>query len=330
MGTEAAAALRVAGLETAFATEGGMAYAVRGVSFSVQPGETLGLVGESGSGKSITALSILRLLPPSARIVAGSVSLGGVDLLALSERGMRRVRGQRIGMVFQDSMTSLNPVLTVGRQITESLEAHRAMTAGAARQRALELLEEVGVPEPERRLAQYPHQLSGGLRQRVAVAVALAPGPQVLLADEPTTALDVTIQAQLLELLKREQHSREMALVLITHDLGVVAGMTDRVAVMYAGRVVEQATTGRLFSQPRHPYTLGLLEAVPRIDGPLRSRLLAIPGAPPPITEIHSGCPFQPRCRFALERCEADEPALAPVDNEPHLAACWAEVAQPA
>ena len=328
MTRETGPALSVTDLETAFATDRGSAHAVRGISFSVQPGETLGLVGESGSGKSVTALSILRLLPPNGRIVGGAIAIAGLDLLSLSQKAMRRIRGQRIGMVFQDSMTSLNPVLTVGRQITEALEAHRRMTHGDARRRAAELLEEVGVPEPARRLSQYPHQLSGGLRQRVAVAVALAPGPEVLLADEPTTALDVTIQAQLLELLKREQESREMAVVLITHDLGVVAGMADRVAVMYAGRIVEHAATRRLFTVPRHPYTLGLLDAVPRLDGPLRQRLAAIPGAPPPISEVPSGCPFHPRCPFAFERCEADEPELKET-AERHAAACWAEVREP-
>jgi len=321
----ASSALEVEDLETAFATEEGTVVAVRGISFRVGPGETLGLVGESGSGKSITALSIIRLLPASARIVGGRITLGEIDLLSLSQKEMRRVRGHRIGMVFQDSMTSLNPVLTVGRQITEALEAHQGVPAGDARRRALELLEEVGVPEPERRLSQYPHQLSGGLRQRVAVAVALAPGPQVLIADEPTTALDVTIQAQLLELLKHEQRARMMALVLITHDLGVVAGMADTVAVMYAGRIVEVGPTRQLFTEPRHPYTVGLLEAVPRIDGQLRQRLPAIPGSPPPITELAVGCPFQPRCPLALERCETEIPALEEV-GEGHAAACWSNV----
>jgi oligopeptide/dipeptide ABC transporter ATP-binding protein len=320
--------LSISHLETVFAIENRLAPAVRDISLSVEAGETLGLVGESGSGKSITALSVMRLLPPNARIVAGRIELSGIDLLSLSQKEMREIRGRRIGMVFQDSMSSLNPVLTVGLQITESIEAHGRVTSRDARRRALSLLEEVGVPEPERRLRQYPHQLSGGLRQRVAVAVALAPGPEVLIADEPTTALDVTIQAQLLELLKREQQSRSMGLILITHDLGVVARMADRIAVMYAGRIVEHATTDRLFHEPRHPYTLGLLKAVPRITGPVLDRLPSIPGAPPLISEVTTGCPFRPRCEFALARCEVEDPPLEEAEAG-HTAACWADVRAP-
>jgi oligopeptide/dipeptide ABC transporter ATP-binding protein len=321
------AVLSVSNLETAFALEQGLARAVRDVSLTVEAGETLGLVGESGCGKSVLALSIMRLLPPNARIVAGSVEVAGTDVLKLSHRGMREIRGKRVGMVFQDSMTSLNPVLTVGRQITESIEAHTPIDRRGARQRALSLLEEVGVPEPERRLRQYPHQLSGGLRQRVAVAVALAPSPEVLIADEPTTALDVTIQAQLLDLLKREQQSRNMAVILITHDLGVVAGMADRVAVMYAGRIVEQAATERLFSSPSHPYTRGLLAAVPRIDGPLDERLSSIPGSPPAIADIPQGCPFRPRCGYVVDRCALDDPPLR-ARQPGHSTACWADISE--
>ncbi len=320
------ALLAVRDLETAFSSDEGAVHAVRGVSFELEPGETLGLVGESGCGKSVTALSIMRLLPPAGRIVKGRVELQGTDLVSAPRRTLRRIRGKRIAMVFQDSMTSLNPLLTVGRQITESLETHLALGPRGASRRAVELLEEVGVPEPVRRLRQFPHQLSGGLRQRVAVAIALAPNPQILIADEPTTALDVTIQAQLLELLRREQADRRMALLLITHDLGVVAGMADRLAIMYAGRIVEEGPTETLFAQPRHPYTLGLLRSVPRIDGQIAERLPSIPGTPPPMWALPSGCPFRPRCPFAFERCEVDDPPLEPVTAAGQASACWADV----
>jgi oligopeptide transport system ATP-binding protein len=299
--------------------------AVRGVSFDVEAGETRGLVGESGCGKSVTALSIMGLLPSSARIVAGSISLNGQELVSASKKELRAVRGRRVAMVFQDSMTSLNPLLTIGRQITETLEAHLGMSRSRTRSRAVELLDEVGVPEPERRLAQYPHQLSGGLRQRVAVAVALAPNPAVLIADEPTTALDVTVQAQLLELLKREQRDRGMGLILITHDLGVVAGMADRLSVMYAGRIVEEGPTEAVFAKPRHPYTLALLRSVPRIDARPERRLVSIPGAPPPLAELPAGCPYRPRCPLAFERCEEEDPALVRVNDDERAVACWAD-----
>jgi oligopeptide transport system ATP-binding protein len=321
--------LSVRSLETSFSSEEGVVPAVRGVSFDLDPGETLGLVGESGCGKTVTALSIMRLLPSAGHIVGGSIELDGVDLVPASNRTMRRIRGRRIAMVFQDSMTSLNPLLTVGRQITESLETHLGLSRRQALRRAVDLLDEVGVPEPGRRLRQYPHQLSGGLRQRVAVAIALAPNPAVLIADEPTTALDVTIQAQLLELLKREQAERQMALVLITHDLGVVAGMSDRLAVMYAGRIVEEGPSDRVFADPRHPYTLGLLRSVPRIDGEIPARLPSIAGAPPPMWALPAGCPFRPRCEFADARSALEEPPLVPV-AERHAAACWVDIREPA
>jgi oligopeptide transport system ATP-binding protein len=317
--------LSVRDLETGFVGEGGLVRAVRGISFDLEAGETLGLVGESGCGKSVTALSIMGLLPSVGRIAGGSVLLEGQDLVQASKRQLRAVRGRRIAMVFQDSMTSLNPLLTVGRQITESLETHLGLSSAEARRKAVALLEEVGIPEPARRLKQFPHQLSGGLRQRVAVAVALAPNPQVLIADEPTTALDVTIQAQLLELLRREREERGMAMLLITHDLGVVAGMADRICVMYAGRIVEEGSTEAVFAAPRHPYTLGLLRSVPRIDAELHDRLPSIPGTPPPIWDIPAGCPFRPRCSFAFDRCEVEDPPL--VSHGPGLAAaCWADV----
>jgi oligopeptide/dipeptide ABC transporter ATP-binding protein len=282
-------------------------------------------VGESGSGKTVTALSVVGLLPSMARVASGTVELDGRHLTGMSRRELRRVRGRRIGIVFQDSMTSLNPVVSVGIQITESLETHLGLGGRDARARALELLEEVGVPEPGERLKQFPHQLSGGLRQRVAVAMALAADPGVLIADEPTTALDVTIQAQLLELLKRRQAERQMALILITHDLGVVAGTCDRVAVMYAGRIVEEGPTEAVLTAPRHPYTLGLLRSVPRLDAEVLDRLPSIAGAPPAPGAIPDGCPFRPRCSFAFERCEIDPP-LRPAGAEGQAAACWADL----
>jgi oligopeptide/dipeptide ABC transporter ATP-binding protein len=316
--------LDVRGLATAISAREGIVEAVRDVSFSVAPGETLGLVGESGSGKTITALSITRLLPAAARIRAGQVLLGDVDVVRASQRELRRIRGGRVAMVFQDSMTSLNPLLTIGRQITENIDAHLRLGRREVQARAATLLEEVGVPEPKRRLQQYPHQLSGGLRQRVAVAVALAANPEVLIADEPTTALDVTTQAQLLDLLRREQRDRGMSLILITHDLGVVAGMADRVAVMYAGRIVETAPIADLFAEPRHPYTRALLASVPRIDAVAAGRLHAIPGTPPLLWALPDGCPFRPRCGLAVDRCAVEDPALLPV-SPGHLAACHVE-----
>ena len=318
--------LAVRDLATGFSSDEGLVPAVRGVSFEVAAGETIGLVGESGCGKSVTALSIMGLLPPTGRIVAGSIELDGKELVGAPKRALSDVRGRRIAMVFQDSMTSLNPLLTVGRQITESLQRHLGMARSQAQRHAVELLEEVGVPEAERRLSQYPHQLSGGLRQRAAVAIALAPNPELLIADEPTTALDVTIQAQMLELLQRERQQRGMALILITHDLGVVAGMADRLSVMYAGRIVEEGPTEAVYAEPRHPYTLGLLRSVPRIDGPLESRLASIPGVPPPIWDLPAGCPFRPRCTFAFDRCATHDPPLESTGSQGKAAACWADV----
>jgi len=315
--------LEVHDLETVFVSRAGNVEAVRGVSFELEAGRTLGLVGESGCGKSATALSIMRLLPPAGRIAGGRIELGGLDLARASKRTLRQVRGKRVAMVFQDSMTSLNPLLTVGRQITESLTLHLGLGRREAEQKAAELLEEVGVPEPSRRLEQFPHQLSGGLRQRAAVAVALAADPEVLIADEPTTALDVTVQAQLLELLKREQEQRQMAVLLITHDLGVVARMSDQLCVMYAGRIVERGPAAEIFRHPRHPYTLGLLRSVPRLDRPLERRLPSIAGAPPEMWRLPSGCPFRPRCGYAVARCANDDPVLELVGAAGHSAACW-------
>jgi oligopeptide/dipeptide ABC transporter ATP-binding protein len=268
----------------------------------------------------------MRLLPAAGRIVGGSVEFAGRDLAELSSRTLRRIRGKEIAMVFQDSTTSLNPLLTIGRQLAESLREHLGLSRAAARERSLQLLQEVGVPEPGRRLAQYPHQLSGGLRQRVAIAVALAANPSVLIADEPTTALDVTIQAQILDLLKREREERGMALLLITHDLGVIAGMVERVCVMNAGRIVEEGRTEEVFADPRHPYTLALLRSAPRLDEQLGRRLRAIPGIPPSLAEATTGCAFRPRCGYALDRCAEQDPVLAPCLGRGGAAACWANV----
>jgi len=295
---------------------------VEETSFALEPGSTLGLVGESGCGKSVTAMSIMRLLPsPPSRVFAGRIMFEGQDLLGLSPEKMRAIRGDRIGMVFQEPMTSLNPVLSVGFQIEEVLRLHRRLSHADARARALEMLGYVGIGAPERRLAQYPHQLSGGLRQRVMIAIALVCRPQLLIADEPTTALDVTIQAQILDLLRRLKREFGMALLLITHDLGVVAEMCDTVAVMYAGRIVERATAEALFRRPRHPYTHGLLAARPRLV-PKGGKLPTIAGTVPPPGRRGTGCSFADRCPRVLPRCRSERPELASV-GEAQFAACW-------
>ena len=284
----------------------------------------MAVVGESGSGKSVTALSILRLIPdPPGRITAGSVSFAGRDLLTLSEPEMREIRGGEIGMVFQEPMTSLNPVLTVGRQITETLEQHRGLDRTAAVQRAEALLTQVGIAEPARRLKQYPHQLSGGMRQRVMIAIALACDPKLIIADEPTTALDVTIQAQILELMKALTRDRGIALIIITHNLGVVARYADRVNVMYAGRIVECGPAAEIYHDPRHPYTVALLRSVPRLDRPRQARLDPVEGQPPDLTRLDAGCAFRPRCRLADDGCAVARPALTSVGSEGHYAACF-------
>jgi oligopeptide/dipeptide ABC transporter ATP-binding protein len=316
--------LDVRNLQTHFLTRGGVVRAVDGVSWDVQEGETVALVGESGCGKSVTALSIMRLVaPPAGRIVGGQVLFKGRDLLTLTEEEMRHVRGREIGMVFQEPMTSLNPVLTIGRQITEGLEIHLALTATAARHRAEELLGMVGIPDPARRLRQYPHQFSGGMRQRMMIAMALACNPSLVLADEPTTALDVTIQAQILELMKDLSRRLGVAMLIITHNLGVVARYADRVNVMYAGRIVERGTAREVYGRPRHPYTLGLLRSVPRLDEPRRARLAPIEGQPPDLTRLPPGCAFAPRCAFRVERCTREIPGLERVGEAGHVAACW-------
>lgn len=316
------ALLEVSGLRVTFPGPGDVSvYPVDGVSFTLARGETLALVGESGCGKSLTALALLRLVPPPGRIVPESrVVLEGTDLTTLPESALRAVRGGRIGMVFQDPMTSLNPVFKVGDQIAETIRAHRKVSSRAARQRALELLQEVGIPDPLRRLNAYPHQLSGGMRQRVLIAIALAAEPDVLIADEPTTALDVTVQAQILELLDQLRARRGLAVLLITHDLGVVAGRADRVNVMYAGRIVESAPTEQLFAAPSHPYTKGLFDSVPRIDGP-KTRLTPIPGTVPQPAAWPTGCRFRPRCPVAFAPCGEEPPQAAAGPN--HWARCW-------
>ncbi len=319
--------LEVADLRTWFFTRDGVVRAVDGVSFHVIPGETLAIVGESGCGKSVTALSILRLIPsPPGRIVSGAIRFAGRDLLGLSEGEMRDVRGNEISMIFQEPMTSLNPVLTIGHQIAETLTLHQGLNRKAALARAADMLRLVHIPEARRRIAEYPHQLSGGMRQRVMIAMALACNPKLLLADEPTTALDVTIQAQILDLMRELKQKIDAAIVLITHDLGVVAEMAQRVVVMYAGRKAEEAPVGPLFRRPLHPYTKGLLGSVPRLGATLASeralRLAEIPGTVPSLKEAIPGCPFAARCAFATDRCRREIPAFE--EKEPgHYAACF-------
>ena len=318
------ALLEVENLQTHFRTPDGINRAVDGVSFEVREGETLALVGESGCGKSVTALSILRLIPEPPGKIAGAIRLQGRDLLRLSDRAMRDIRGNDISMIFQEPMTSLNPVLTIGRQLGETLRLHHGISRKAAERRALEMLDLVGIPEPRRRLADYPHRLSGGMRQRVMIAIALACDPKLLIADEPTTALDVTIQAQILDLMKDLKRRMDAAIVLITHDLGVVAEVAERVMVMYAGRKVEEAPVRDLFRTPRHPYTQGLLGAVPKLGSSLGgavARLAEIPGVVPSLKQRISGCVFAGRCAFATDLCRQVAPALeAKAPN--HLAAC--------
>jgi oligopeptide/dipeptide ABC transporter ATP-binding protein len=314
--------LEVENLHITFPSSAGQSRPVDGVSFALAKGELLALVGESGCGKSLTSLALLRLVPPPGLISPGSaIRFDGADLLALDAAALRSVRGRRIGMIFQDPMTSLNPVFTVADQIIESVRAHRRMSKADARARALALLQEVGIPDPVARLDQYPHQLSGGMRQRVMIAIALASEPELLIADEPTTALDVTVQAQILEVLDQLRTARGMAVLLITHDLGIVAGRADRVAVMYAGRLVEEARTAELFAHPSHPYTRGLLASVPRLTGPV-TRLTPIAGTVPPPTAWPSGCRFHPRCPARLPRCPTDDPPALRV-RDGHQMRCW-------
>ncbi len=318
--------LKVNNLTTHFFTDNGVVEAVDGISYSVDEGEIVGIVGESGCGKSVSALSIMRLIPdPPGKIVDGEVLFDGQDLLKLSQSGMRGIRGNDIGMIFQEPMSSLNPVLTVGRQLTETLELHLDMSATAANERARELLELVGIPDAEQRLEDYPHQMSGGMRQRVMIAMAISCDPKLIVADEPTTALDVTIQAQILELMQRLSTELGTAMIIITHNLGVVARYAKRVIVMYAGNIIEEGTSRQIYYDPRHPYTLGLLRSVPRLDEQEGSRLEPIDGLPPNLIGLGEGCKFAPRCRYAIEKCISETPGLSPVHEvtPPHHAACW-------
>ena len=315
--------LQVRDLKTYFFTDDGVVKAVDGVSYDVQPGETLGLVGESGCGKSVGALSLLRLIPNSpGRIVGGQVIFEGEDLLQMDEDELRHVRGNKIAMVFQEPMTSLNPVLTIGRQLTEALELHLKMDKKSAKARAVQLLDMVGIPEAEARINDYPHQFSGGMRQRVMIAMALSCNPKLVLADEPTTALDVTIQAQVLEILARLSRELGTSVIIITHNIGVVARYADRVNVMYAGKIIEMATAKDLYAKPRHPYTVGLLRSVPRLDVGKKSKLEVIEGSPPDLSTTCIGCSFYPRCTFRVDRCKDEMPALVQVE-ESHQVACW-------
>lgn len=321
------AQLEVIDLHTHFFTREGVVRAVDGVSYHLNHGETLGLVGESGCGKSVSALSIIRLVPdPPGRIVKGRILFEGRELTAMPERELRKIRGNEISMIFQDPMTSLNPVLRIGRQITESIKLHLGLSDKEAEARAIELIESVGIPDAPRRLREYPHQFSGGMRQRIMIAMALSCDPKVLIADEPTTALDVTIQAQILDLLRRLQAKIGMSILLITHDLGVVAGIANRVAVMYAGKIVEQAETKELFKNPRHPYTLALLHSIPRLDSRAHARLSTIPGSPPDLIDPPPGCRFAPRCQAQGPECHEREPGLVSVPTlvgtGTHLVAC--------
>jgi oligopeptide transport system ATP-binding protein len=320
--------LEVDGLKTQFFTQDGVVKAVNGISFHVDEGETLGIVGESGCGKSVSVLSCMRLIPqPPGRIVAGEVVFDGQDLLKVSDDEIRQVRGNRMAMIFQDPMTSLNPVLTIGRQIGEALELHLGMKREDARKRSAELLEMVGIPQADARLDDYPHQFSGGMRQRAMIAMALACNPMLLIADEPTTALDVTIQAQIVELVKRLRDEIGMAVIWITHDLGVVAGLADRMMVMYAGFAVEEAPVKEVYGDPRHPYTLGLLGSLPRLDIIREDKLQSIEGLPPDLIDLPEACPFEPRCIYAVEKCRTERPELEPVGPR-HRIACWVDVTQ--
>jgi oligopeptide transport system ATP-binding protein len=318
--------LEVKNLKTQFFTQDGVVHAVNGISYTVDKSETVAIVGESGSGKSVGVMSLIRLIPqPPGKIVDGEVWFDGQDLVKLSEDELREIRGNRIAMIFQDPMTSLNPVLTVGRQITEALELHLHMNKEQARKRAVQLLEMVGIPGAESRLDDYPHQFSGGMRQRVMIAMGLSCDPQLLIADEPTTALDVTIQAQIVDLVRRLQEELGMAIIWITHDLGVVAGLAQRVLVMYAGFIVEESDVNAIYAQPRHPYTLGLLRSIPRLDLGRQKRLVPIEGLPPDLLEPPNHCPFAPRCQFVFEKCWQENPPLMEVGLN-HRAACWADI----
>ncbi len=315
--------LEVNNLVTRFYTEAGVVHAVNGISYTLDEGESMGIVGESGSGKSVGVLSIMGLIPtPPGKVEDGEVIFGDRDILKLSNDQMRRVRGREIAMIFQDPMTSLNPVLTIGRQMTESLKLHLGMNDEQAKQRAVEMLELVGIPNAEDRLSDYPHQYSGGQRQRIMIAMGLSCNPSVVIADEPTTALDVTIQAQIVELFKQLQEKLGMAVIWITHDLGVVAGMVDKLAVMYSGFIVEKGSVRDLYYSPRHPYTLGLLQAMPQLEVQAKERLASIKGLPPDLLQEPKFCPFSPRCPYAIDKCREENPTLIDIGPN-HQAACW-------
>ena len=317
--------LKVQGLETRFKTPEGTIHAVNGIDFNLSEGEVLGVVGESGCGKSVSMLSLLRLIPqPPGKIVAGTAIYQGKDLISMPEEDIRHVRGAQIAMIFQDPMTSLNPVITIGKQISEPLMLHMGMNKEDARGRVVELLELVGLPEAKMHLDDYPHQFSGGMRQRVMIAMALSCNPQILIADEPTTALDVTIQAQIIELVKRLRDELGMAIIWITHDLGIVAGLAQRVNVMYGGYIIEEADVKPLYDSPQHPYTLGLLGSLPRLNDDRRSRLVSIPGLPPVLLNKPRECPFISRCEYAIDRCKVENPPLMDVGTN-HRAACWVD-----
>ena len=318
--------LNVQGLETHFRVREGYVHAVNGVDFHLKEGETLGIVGESGCGKSVTVMSMLRLIPvPPGKVVAGTAMYQGKDLLKMSPDEIRHIRGAQISMIFQDPMTSFNPVLTIGRQVAEPLEIHMGLSRKAALNRAAEMLAMVGIPNAKDRLNDYPHQFSGGMRQRVMIAMALTCSPQILIADEPTTALDVTIQAQIVDLVKRLRDELGMAIIWITHDLGVVAGLVDRVQVMYAGYVVERAEVKEFYRNPRHPYSLGLLGSLPRLDAQTHEKLTPIEGRPPDLIGLSTGCPFYDRCRFRIAKCMEENPLLNDVGQK-HEVACWVDV----
>jgi len=320
--------LDVQGLETTFKTPAGVVHAVNGITFGLKEGETLGVVGESGCGKSVTMLSLLQLIPtPPGKINNGKAIFFGQDLVKMTQEEVRHIRGAQISMIFQDPMTSLNPVLTIGLQIEEPLMLHIGMTKAQARVRAAELLTTVGIPKAKDRLNDYPHQFSGGMRQRVMIAMALSCSPQILIADEPTTALDVTIQAQITDLVRRLRDELGMAVIWITHDLGIVAGLAHRVLVMYGGYIIEESPVRDLYSNPLHPYTVGLLGSLPRVDEKGHPRLISIDGAPPVLFEKPNHCPFAPRCRFVIERCWKENPALDTISvGQEHRAACWVDI----
>ena len=321
-----ASVLEVTGLKTQFFTQDGVVQAVNGITYELNEGETLGIVGESGCGKSVSVMSLMRLIPmPPGKIVGGQAIFEGRDLMEIDDDEMRSVRGNKIAMIFQDPMTSLNPVLTIGQQVSEALELHLGMSKSEGRQRTVELMEMVGIPSAADRVDDYPHQFSGGMRQRVMIAMGLSCNPQILIADEPTTALDVTIQAQIVDLVKKLRDEIGMAIIWITHDLGVVAGLADRVAVMYAGFIVEEAPVKDLYGDPRHPYTLGLLQSLPRLDEERGRRLASIEGLPPDLIALPEGCPFYARCDYRVDRCQVDNPPLEPVAPN-HKVACWVDV----